>query len=181
MFSDGTRSYFPTRVPKTVKFNFRGACVSPATDAAGMAAPLDQYARLFADDVVDAVNHLTLPRYGLGNYQQPTPHKPPTPDEAKVLADLSRADTRLKAYAEEVKGTLFDLPEMRHAIEDIYKFPLLQSATDTLNRQLKSGISNQALAELVASLRADARLCRVTEDIGGGEPQVICSLGLRAV
>ena len=54
---------------------------------------LSNQLRLFADDVVDAVNHLTLPRYGLGNYQQPTPHKPPTPDEAKVLADLSRAGT----------------------------------------------------------------------------------------
>lgn len=90
-----------------------------------------------------------------------------------------RTYERLKAHAEEVKGTLFDLPELRHAIEDIYKFPLLQSATDTLNRQLKSGIGNQALAELVTSLRADARLCRVTEDVEGAEPQVICSLGLR--
>jgi superfamily II DNA or RNA helicase/REP element-mobilizing transposase RayT len=90
-----------------------------------------------------------------------------------------RTYERLKAYAEEVKGTLFDLPELRHAIEDIYKFPLLQSATDTLNRQLKSGIGNQALAELVTSLRADARLCRVTEDVDGTEPQVICSLGLK--
>jgi len=35
-----------------------------------------------------------------------------------------RAYERLKAYAEEVKGTLLDLPELRHAIEDIYKFPL---------------------------------------------------------
>ena len=90
-----------------------------------------------------------------------------------------RTYERLKAYAEEVKGMLFDLSELHHAIEDIYKFPLLQSATDTLNRQLKSGISNQALAELVIALRADARLCRVSEDVEGGEPQVICSLGLK--
>ena len=68
---------------------------------------------------------------------------------------------------------------MRHAIEDIYKFPLLQSATDTLNRQLKSGIGNQALAELVISLRQDARLCRVSETVESNEPQVICSLGLK--
>lgn len=90
-----------------------------------------------------------------------------------------RSYERLKAYAEDVKGTLFDTPELRKAIEDIYKYPLLQSATDTLNRQLKSGVSDQALAELVVSLRADARLCRVTEDVESTEPQVICSLGLR--
>ena len=46
------------------------------------------------------------------------------------------------------------MPELLKAIEEIYKYPLLQSATDTLNRQLKSGIGDQALAELVISLRA---------------------------
>ncbi len=90
-----------------------------------------------------------------------------------------RAYERLKAHAEEIKGTLFDTPELRKAIEEIYRYPLLQSATDTLNRQLKSGIGNQALAELVMSLRADARLCRVAEDVESNEPQVICSLGLK--
>lgn len=90
-----------------------------------------------------------------------------------------RTYERLKAYAEAVKGTLFATSELLKAIEDIYKFPLLQSATDTLNRQLKSGIGDQALAGLVVSLRADARLCRVAEDMESVEPQVICSLGLR--
>ncbi len=89
-----------------------------------------------------------------------------------------RTYERLKNYAQEVKGTLFDTPAMLKAIEDIYKNPLLQSATDTLNRQLKSGITDQTLAELVVSLRQDARLCRVAEDVEAAEPQVICSLGL---
>jgi superfamily II DNA or RNA helicase len=89
-----------------------------------------------------------------------------------------RTYERLKAYAAMIKGTLFDTPELLRAIEDIYKYPLLQSAIDTLNRQLKSGIDDQALAELVVSLRADARLCRVAEDVEAMEPQVICSLGL---
>jgi len=90
-----------------------------------------------------------------------------------------RTYERLKAYAEEVKGTLFDTTELRHAIEDVYKAPLFQSATDILNRQLKSGIDNQGLAELVIALRADARLCRITEEEAADEPQVICSMGLR--
>jgi len=90
-----------------------------------------------------------------------------------------RTYERLKAHAEAVKGTLFDTTELRKAIEDIYRYPLLQSATDSLNRQLKSGIGNQALAELVMALRADARLCRVAENIESSEPQVICSLGLK--
>lgn len=90
-----------------------------------------------------------------------------------------RTYERLKAFADEIKGTLLVMPELNKAIEDIYKYPLLQSATDTLNRQLKSGIDDPELAELVISLRQDARLCRVAEDVGTAEPQVICSLGLR--
>ena len=74
VFEDGTRAYFPSRIPKTVKFKIDDQ------------NPTDQYARLYADDVVDTINHLTLPRYGLGNYVAPTPHEPPTQAEAKVLA-----------------------------------------------------------------------------------------------
>ncbi len=90
-----------------------------------------------------------------------------------------RTYERLKQHAQDVKGTLFASQELERAIEDIYKYPLLQSATDTLNRQLKSGINNQALAELVIALRQDTRLCRINETVGSSEPQVICSLGLK--
>ena len=90
-----------------------------------------------------------------------------------------RTYERLKAFADDIKGTLLAMPELNKAIEEIYKYPLLQSATDTLNRQLKSGVSDADLAELVIALRQDARLCRVTDDKSTAEPQVICSMGLR--
>ena len=45
--------------------------------------------------------------------------------------------------------------------------------------QRDASLSNQALAELVMSLRADARLCRVSKSVESAEPQVICSLGLK--
>jgi len=57
---------------------------------------------------------------------------------------------------------------------------LRQSATDTLNRQLRSGISDDKLAELVIALRDDDRLCIVHEEEQTHEPQIICSLGLAA-
>jgi hypothetical protein len=89
-----------------------------------------------------------------------------------------RTYERLKRYADQIQGTLFDTPQLAKAIEEIYRFPLRQSATDTLNRQLRSGISDDKLAELVIALRDDDRLCIVHEEEQFHEPQIICSLGL---
>ncbi|MBR8835777.1 MAG: NgoFVII family restriction endonuclease [Stigonema ocellatum SAG 48.90 = DSM 106950] len=89
-----------------------------------------------------------------------------------------RTYERLKSYVQEMKGTLFVTDELLKAIDDIYRYPLRQSAIDTLNRQLRSGISNQQLAELVVALRMDDRLCIVSEEVEKREPQIICSLGL---
>ena len=49
-FENGDRFYFPDRVPKTEKFKFNER------------DPKDQYARLYSDTVVNAVNGLSLPR-----------------------------------------------------------------------------------------------------------------------
>jgi hypothetical protein len=91
-----------------------------------------------------------------------------------------RTYERLKQYAEDVKGSLFDTPHLAKVIEEIYRNPLRQSATDILNRQLRSGISNDKLAELAISLHDDDRLCQHTEEGETKEPQLICSLGLAA-
>ena len=107
-FEDGERSYFPTRAPKTLRFDI---------DA--------QYARLFADDVVDAINALELPRYGLGNYVAASPPTPPTPVETKVLDDLSRAGKRLMGFCRtnlfkrlESSGHAFLLSVERHVLRN---------------------------------------------------------------
>jgi muconolactone delta-isomerase len=89
-----------------------------------------------------------------------------------------RTYERLKRHADKVKGTLFDLPELGKAIEEVYRFPLRQSATDTLNRQMKTGIGDDKLAELVLALREEDRLCVIQDEGRSGETQIICSLGL---
>ncbi|WP_375469207.1 helicase-related protein [uncultured Nostoc sp.] len=89
-----------------------------------------------------------------------------------------RTYERLKNYVQDMKGTLFVSEELLKAIDEIYRYPLRQSAIDTLNRQLRSGINNQQLAELVVALRMDDRLCIVTEEMEKREPEIICSLGL---
>ncbi len=87
--------------------------------------------------------------------------------------------TRLKEYIDTLQPTLFPAPpELHHALEDLYKYPLQETARDTLNRQLRSGISDEQLAALVIDLWADNRLCQVHEHQEVQEPKIICSLGL---
>ncbi|MBI3651105.1 MAG: NgoFVII family restriction endonuclease [Acidobacteria bacterium] len=85
---------------------------------------------------------------------------------------------RLKRYAEDVKGTLFESPALFKALDELYRHPLQQAAIDILNRQLRSGITDVKLAELVLALRDQDRLCRSSEEEATDEPQIICSLGL---
>jgi superfamily II DNA or RNA helicase len=89
-----------------------------------------------------------------------------------------RTYERLKRYAGEVQGTLFDTRELAAAIDDIYRYPLRPTALDALNRQLRAGISDEQLAELVVNLREEARLVLMQEEAEEHEPQIICSLGL---
>ena len=69
---------------------------------------------------------------------------------------------------------------MTRAIEEIYRYPLRQTATDTLNRQLRSGICDSDLAHLVVALREEDRLCLIHEEEQTQEPRIICSMGLSA-
>ena len=89
-----------------------------------------------------------------------------------------RTYERLKRYAAEVKGSLFESQKLLKAIDELYRYPLRQSAIDTLNRQLKSGINDQTLADLVCGLWEQGRLCLVHEEAQQQEPQIVCSLGL---
>ena len=90
-----------------------------------------------------------------------------------------RTYERLKQHVENTKDTLLPPPpELYSAMEEIYRYPLQETARDTLNRQLRSGIDDDQLANLVINLREDNRLCQVHEQSEPEEPQIICSLGL---
>src|SRR5690606_758990 len=114
--------YFPDRVPRRVDF---------ALDATN---PADQYARLYADDVVDAINDLNLPRYGLGNYIARRPAQPPNDREKQLLENLSRGGRRLMGFSRtnlfkrlESSGYAFLLSVERHILRNFIFIHALES------------------------------------------------------
>ena len=110
---DGQLSYFPDRTPRTLKFTLNDRDSQ------------DQYARLYSDQVVDTINSLNLPRYGLGNYILDNPRVTPNATERKKLEDLGRAGKRLMGFCRtnlfkrlESSGHAFILSLERHVLRN---------------------------------------------------------------
>jgi superfamily II DNA or RNA helicase len=124
-FPDGRRSYFPNRVPKRAEFKVDDK------------NPEDQYARLYARDVVDAINGLELPRYGLGNYVEESPDAPPGRSDQDILDDLSRAGNRLKGFCRtnlfkrlESSGAAFVQSVERHILRNYVYLHAIENGLD---------------------------------------------------
>ena len=84
-FHDGTRSYFPVRVPRTVKFSI------------GAEDQQDPYALLYSEEVVQTIGDLCLPRYGMASY---IPARLKATDaEQAILRGLSRGGKRLMGFS----------------------------------------------------------------------------------
>ena len=125
----GSRFHFPKRQPKTLTFRIRDK------------DPEDQYARLYSDTVVDTIRLLHLPRYGLANYLKPTPDKPPTPSEAEVMRNLSRAGKRLIGFCRtnlfkrlESSGYAFLLSVRRHILRNFIFLHALENGSAAAHR-----------------------------------------------
>jgi len=91
-----------------------------------------------------------------------------------------RVYERLKDHAANVKNTLFDIKPLHAAIDAIYDAPLTEAARDLLNRELRAGVPDEKLADLVLSLHEEDRLCVPKDDVEAREPKIICSLGISA-
>ena len=160
---DGSRSYFPVRIPLSLKF------------AVDDADAQDRYARLYSGAVVDQINALHVPRYGLGLYVDPIGEKSATAADRKVIANLGRAGKRLMGFC---RTNLFKRLESSG-----YSF--LQSIDRHIlrNRIYLHAIENQ-LDLPVGVLDADLLDAdRIDEDAEGleGEPEDLLDGVLEAV
>ena len=142
---DGTRSYFPDRIPCTVKFQ----------TTAG-----DQYSRLYSDEMVSLMKSLKLPRYGLINYFDETKATHITPEERQIKEHLSRAGERMMGFCKSTffkridsSGYAFLLTVYRHilrnalfihAIENRLPLPI-GDENELADDYVEDGDSNQSL------------------------------------
>lgn len=79
--------------------------------------------------------------------------------------------------------TLFSpqiLAQLEPVLDLIWRFPLKRAAQDAISRQIRLGITDEALADLVIRRAADENLCEVSdaEQTEPAEPKIICSMGL---
>lgn len=121
-FADGSRSYFPERIPKSVEYPF-----DPKD-------PKDQYARLYSVDNVTIINGLQLPRYGLQNYLKDKPAVRATKEEELLMDNLSHAGKRLMGFCRtnlfkrlESSGYSFLLSLSRHILRNYVFIYALQN------------------------------------------------------
>ena len=88
-FRDGHKSYFPDRVPKSIKFDtVKG----------------DQYSRLYSSDMIALMEELRLPRYGLSGYEDKAKTADASTSDKQLLENLSRAGQRMMGFC---KSTFF--------------------------------------------------------------------------
>ena len=137
---DDEKRYFPVRRPRSLTF------------AVDDADPSDRYAQLYSPDVVDKINALHVPRYGLGleSYVDAIAVKAATPAERKFIENLSRAGKRLMGFCRtnlfkrlESSGFSFLQSIERHILRNqIYLYAIthgLDLPIGTLDADLLSG------------------------------------------
>src|ERR1019366_4864941 len=112
-FADGTKSYFPERIPQKVLYEFNPNDIT------------DIYANLYSASVVKIINGLELPRYGLQKYLTDKPKVKATEAEELLMDNLSRAGKRLMGFCRtnlfkrlESSGYSFLLSLSRHILRN---------------------------------------------------------------
>jgi hypothetical protein len=92
--------------------------------------------------------------------------------------------TKLEKFCKNPDNGSFVTDSLKLAMDDIYNYPLQDNARILLNRQIKKGVSDLELAELVVELRNEDELSIKNNDVNAQQnkdPQIICSLGLQII
>jgi superfamily II DNA or RNA helicase len=151
-------AYFPLRLPRRLDFQLDEK------------KSTDQYARLFQDDVVNVIEGLVLPRYGLANYIVRNADQLADAEEKRILDNLNRAGRRLIGFCRtnlfkrlESSGDSFLLSLDRHVLRNLVALHALESG-------LPVPIGTQDAALLDTSISdADDDFSNPEEDLNGDD------------
>ena len=178
--NDGVITYAQTRSGFDVLswYNSKGEIVSQSQKRILQAMECD------ADEpnVEPADQHYDLVKKAIDNIGDENPHV------GGILG--SRFSTRykiiqrLERYYEKPVDLFFsdeNKEELKYAINDIYNYPLQETAKFNLGRMMRqNNVSNDDLVEYVLDMRKNSQLCIIDEDTNSNkEPKIICSMGLR--
>lgn len=157
-FANGSKFYFPDRIPRKVEFDFNDADKK------------DTYAQLYSNTVVDLINDLYLPRYGLGNYIDAAKLNSASSDEKLMLSNLSKAGKRLMGFCRtnlfkrlESSGYAFMLSLARHvvrnyvflyAIENGLPFPIGRQENEIMDEFLEENDADE-FEQGITSIKTD--------------------------
>ena len=168
-FKNGTRSYFPDRLPKKLPF------------AVNESDPSDEYAQLYSSPVVDIVNGLKLPRYGLGNSVLEKPQIVPTKSEEEILTNLSAAGTRLMGFCRsnlfkrlESSGHSFLLSVERHVLRNFIYLHAIEN-----NLEIPIGTQDTGLLDTATS-DEDTTVSEALDEISKTQRPLRSAAALRA-
>jgi len=124
-------------------------------------------------------NHHDLVKEGIKQIQNESESITASGTLGKKNSVKHRTYTRLNRFFDENDGTIWVPEKLKHALDNIYQYPLKESAIDKISRQMRSGISDIDLAQLVVSLYDSDRLCSVIENAGEkNAAHIICSMSL---
>ena len=114
-------------------------------------------------------------------------------EERNTHGSLGRPNgAQYKAY-DRLKKILIDLGDKRdifftdervreidRTIEDIYKYPLRQTAKNVINSHLKTGVRDDDFVQIIKKLRDEKRLSVIQDkDDEDSDMRIICSMGLK--
>lgn len=150
-FADGTKSYFPDRIPQRVLYEF-----NPNDKK-------DIYANLYSENVVNTINSLELPRYGLQKYLTDKPIVKANIKEEVLMQNLSHAGKRLMGFCRtnlfkrlESSGYSFLLSLSRHilrnyvfvyAVQNQLPIPIGKNISQNLDEYLEDSDTDNDLNE----------------------------------
>lgn len=153
--ADGSRAYFPRRLPKNVTFE---------VDASDK---VDQYAYLYAPGVIDRINALTLPRYGLGAYLDEGATKEVVGKEKTLLEDIARGRSRLRGFCRtnlfkrlESSGPAFLESVERHILRDFVYLHAIENGV-----AIPIGVQDPAMFDPVQADTDETRIDDVSDQL----------------